>query len=128
MDVKTDNGHILYDSRLPEVGELKNARVKYDQSVLNEIKDEFNIYLIGRVVAFQDPSFARNFENSSVIDPATNSPYVQSGQYFLDPGDEKARNYVLNIAIEACSLGFDEIQFDYIRYPCLLYTSDAADE
>jgi hypothetical protein len=61
LDVKTDNGHILYDSQLPEVGELNNARVKYDQSVLNEFKDEFNIYLIGRVVAFQDPSFARNF-------------------------------------------------------------------
>ena len=117
LDVKTDNGHILYDSQLPEVGELNNARVKYDQSVLNEFKDEFNIYLIGRVVAFQDPSFARNFENSSIIDPTTNSPYVQNGQYFLDPGDERARNYILNIAIEACSLGFDEIQFDYIRYP-----------
>ena len=35
----------------------------------------------------------------------------------MDPGDKKARDYVLNIAIEACSLGFDEIQFDYIRYP-----------
>ena len=117
LDVKTDNGHILYDSQLPEVGELNNARVKYDQGVLNEFKNEFNIYLIGRVVAFQDPSFARNFENSSVIDPTTNSPYVQNGQYFLDPGDERARNYILNIAIEACLLGFDEIQFDYIRYP-----------
>lgn len=117
LDVKTDNGHVLYDSQIPEVSELNNERVKYDQSVLKEFKDKFNIYLIGRVVAFQDPSFARNFENSSVIDPTTNSPYMQNGQYFLDPGDERARNYVLNIAIEACSLGFDEIQFDYIRYP-----------
>src|SRR6056300_377031 len=117
LDVKTDNGHVLYDSQIPEVSELNNERVKYDQSVLKEFKDKFNIYLIGRVVAFQDPSFARNFEISSVIDPTTNSPYMQNGQYFLDPGDERARNYVLNIAIEACSLGFDEIQFDYIRYP-----------
>ena len=117
LDVKTDNGHILYDSNLQEVNELNNKRVKYDRSLLLEFKQEFNIYLIGRVVAFQDPYFAKNFENSSVIDSTTNSPYSQNGQYFLDPGDKKARDYVLNIAIEACSLGFDEIQFDYIRYP-----------
>ena len=117
LDVKTDNGHILYDSNLQEVNELNNKRVKYDRSLLLEFKQEFNIYLIGRVVAFQDPYFAKNFENSSVIDATTNSPYSQNGQYFLDPGDKKARDYVLNIAIEACSLGFDEIQFDYIRYP-----------
>ena len=117
LDVKTDNGHILYDSNLQEVNALNNKRVKYDQSLLLEFKKEFNIYLIGRVVAFQDPYFAKNFENSSVIDSTTNSPYSQNGQYFLDPGDKKARDYILNIAIEACSLGFDEIQFDYIRYP-----------
>ena len=117
LDVKTDNGHILYDSNLQEVNELNNKRVKYDQSLLLEFKKEFNIYLIGRVVAFQDPYFAKNFKNSAVIDATTNSPYSQNGQYFLDPGDKKARDYVLNIAIEACSLGFDEIQFDYIRYP-----------
>ena len=117
LDVKTDNGHVLYDSNLQEVNALNNKRVKYDQSLLLEFKKEFNIYLIGRVVAFQDPYFAKNFENSSVIDSTTNSPYSQNGQYFLDPGDKKARDYVLNIAIEACSLGFDEIQFDYIRYP-----------
>ena len=117
LDVKTDNGHILYDSNLQEVNELNNKRVKYDQSLLLEFKKEFNIYLIGRVVAFQDPYFAKNFKNSAVIDATTNSPYSQNGQYFLDPGDKKARDYILNIAIEACSLGFDEIQFDYIRYP-----------
>ena len=44
-------------------------------------------------------------------------PFNHNGQYFLDPSDDKARDYILNVAIEACSLGFDEIQFDYIRYP-----------
>tara|TARA_S200000501_G_scaffold366040_1_gene400291 strand:- start:1667 stop:2956 length:1290 start_codon:yes stop_codon:yes gene_type:complete len=117
LDVKTDNGHLLYNSGLPEVSELNNKRVKYDKDVLLKFKSDFNIYLIGRVVAFQDPTFAKNFENSSVINPETNSPFTQNGQYFLDPGDDKARDYVLNVAVEACSLGFDEIQFDYIRYP-----------
>ena len=67
LDVKTDNGHILYDSNLQEVNELNNKRVKYDRSLLLEFKQEFNIYLIGRVVAFQDPYFAKNFKNIKQI-------------------------------------------------------------
>ena len=55
LDVKTDNGHLLYDSEILEVEELKNERIKYDTQTLKSFKDEFNIYLIGRVVAFQDP-------------------------------------------------------------------------
>lgn len=117
LDVKTDNGHLLYNSGLPEANELNNKRVKYDQDVLLKFKSEYDIYLIGRVVAFQDPIFAKNFKNSSVIDSETNLPFNHNGQYFLDPSDDKARDYILNVAIEACSLGFDEIQFDYIRYP-----------
>jgi hypothetical protein len=68
-------------------------------------------------VAFQDPLFAKTYEESAVFDSKTNSIFSKNGQYFLDPSDQKSRNYVLNVAIEACGLGFDEIQFDYIRYP-----------
>ena len=58
LDVKTDNGHLLYDSEIPEVEKLKNERIKYDTQTLKSFKEEFNIYLIGRVVAFQAPIFA----------------------------------------------------------------------
>ena len=61
--------------------------------------------------------FAKTYEESAVFDSKTNSIFSKNGQYFLDPSDQKSRNYVLNVAIEACGLGFDEIQFDYIRYP-----------
>ena len=117
LDVKTDNGHILYDSQIKEVDQLNNERIKYDKKTLKAFKEEFDIYLIGRIVAFQDPLFSRKYTESAIIDVATNSPYFQNGQYFLDPSDNKSREYILNIAVEACLLGFDEIQFDYIRYP-----------
>lgn len=60
LDVKTDNGHLLYDSKIIEVDELKNERIKYDKNTLKEFKEKYNIYLIGRVVAFQDPIFSKN--------------------------------------------------------------------
>ena len=117
LDVKTDNGHLLYDSEIPEVDRLKNERIKYDTQALKSFKEDFNIYLIGRVVAFQDPIFTKIYPQSAIIDSATGKPFSQNGQYFLDPGDSKSREYILNVALEACLLGFDEIQFDYIRYP-----------
>jgi hypothetical protein len=121
LDVKTDNGHLLYDSKIIEVGELKNERIKYDKNTLKEFKEKYNIYLIGRVVAFQDPIFSKKYIDASIIDLSTNLQYSQNSQYFLDPSDMKSRNYILNIALEACELGFDEIQFDYIRYPDTSY-------
>ena len=117
IDVKTDNGHLMYDSNVQESYEINSERVKFNKESLRDLKNNHNIYLIGRVVAFQDPLFAKTYEESAVFDSKTNSIFSKNGQYFLDPSDQKSRNYVLNVAIEACGLGFDEIQFDYIRYP-----------
>ena len=117
IDVKTDHGHLMYDSNVQESYEINNERVKFNKTSLEELKTNHNLYLIGRVVAFQDPLFAKTYEDSSVFNSKTNSIFSKNGQYFLDPSDQKSRNYILNIAIEACHLGFDEIQFDYIRYP-----------
>ena len=128
LDVKTDNGHLMYDSQIDSVAELKNERIKYDSTTLQELQNELDIYLIGRVVAFQDPIFSRKYIESAIIDSKTNSPYSQNGQYFLDPSDKISREYVLNIALEACLLGFDEIQFDYIRYPDTSYKGLIYDE
>ena len=128
LDVKTDNGHLLYDSEILEVEELKNERIKYDNQTLKSFKEEFNIYLIGRVVAFQDPIFSRTYPDSAITDISTSKPYSQDGQYFLDPSDSTSREYILNVALEACLLGFDEIQFDYIRYPDTSYQGLIFDE
>ena len=128
LDVKTDNGHLLYNSEILEVEELKNERIKYDTQTLKSFKEEFNIYLIGRVVAFQDPIFSRTYPESAITDISTSEPYSQNGQYFLDPSDNTSREYILNVALEACLLGFDEIQFDYIRYPDTSYQGLVFDE
>ena len=128
IDVKTDHGHLMYDSNVQESYEINNERVKFNTTSLEDLKTNHNLYLIGRVVAFQDPLFAKTYQESSVFNSKTNSIFTKNGQYFLDPSDQKSRNYVLNIAIEACKLGFDEIQFDYIRYPDTSYKGLVYDE
>ncbi len=117
IDVKTDNGHILFDTEIDEIIYLNNERVKFTKNDLQELREIKDIYLVGRLVVFQDPLFAKVFPDEAVFDSRLNKPYSQNGQFFLDPSSKKAQDYIINIAIESCRLGFDEIQYDYIRYP-----------
>ena len=117
IDVKTDNGHILFDTEIDEVIYLNNERIKFTKNDLQELKEIKDIYLVGRLVVFQDPLFAKVFPDEAVFDSRLNKPYSQNGQFFLDPSSQKVQDYIINIAIESCRLGFDEIQYDYIRYP-----------
>jgi len=117
IDVKTDNGHILFDTDIEEVLYLNNERVKFTKNEIEELREIKDLYLIARLVVFQDPLFAKVFPDEAVFDSRLNKPYSQNGQFFLDPSSEKVQNYIINIALESCRLGFDEIQYDYIRYP-----------
>ena len=117
IDVKTDNGHILFDTDVEEVSYLNNERVKFSKNDIQDLREIKDLYLIARLVVFQDPLFAKFFPDEAVFDSRLNKPYSQNGQFFLDPSSEKVQNYIVNIAVEACRLGFDEIQYDYIRYP-----------
>ena len=117
IDVKTDNGHILFDTEIDEVIYLNNERIKFTNNDLQELREIKDIYLVGRLVVFQDPLFAKVFPDEAVFDSRLNKPYSKNGQFFLDPSSKKVQDYIINIAIESCRLGFDEIQYDYIRYP-----------
>jgi hypothetical protein len=76
-----------------------------------------DLYLIGRLVTFQDPLAARAKSEMSVWDMSNGTPFSSRGQYFLDPTDPDSRAYALDLAEEACDLGVDEVQFDYVRFP-----------
>ncbi len=115
LDLKDDWATIFYDSDVSWA--QHSIRRYYDlESVATALEAE-GIYLIGRIVAFQDPVVAKLYPEMAVWDASTGAPYHRGGQYFLDPTDADAREYVLQLAEEACDLGVDEIQLDYIRFP-----------
>ena len=97
-----------------EVGAAQNS---YDLNAVATAAHDENLYLIGRLVVFSDEIAAWNKPSLAVWDLATNAPFKVGGQYFLDPTDPEARQYGLDLAVEACSMGVDEIQFDYVRFP-----------
>jgi hypothetical protein len=79
---------------------------------------ERSIYLIARVVTFKDPSFAKTHPALGILDAATGRAYESGdGLRWASPYSREFRDYNLAVAREAAAAGFQEIQFDYIRFP-----------
>ena len=117
IDLKDESGQVMYRSEVPTVAEAGAGRGRYDLREVVEAAAENDLYVIGRLVTFQDPIAARALPEMAVWDEATGAPFTSDDQYFLDPTDPDARAYALDLAEEACSMGIDELQFDYVRFP-----------
>ena len=74
-------------------------------------------YSIARIVAFRDNVLPRKKPALGVKNPDGSLWRDRNGVTWLDPYNEEAQEYILQIAEKAADLGFDEIQFDYIRFP-----------
>lgn len=117
IDLKDESGYVWYDSTDPTAIEAGAVSAVYNLSDVVARADELGLYVIGRLVIFQDPVASQSLPSMAVWDSELNEPYSANGQYFLDPTDPAAREYALGLAVEACNLGVDEIQFDYVRFP-----------
>ena len=118
VDCKDDFGMITYDTKLTQprkMGAVRRNGIKMGE-LLRKAKQN-GIYVIGRIVTFQDPKLF-HYQNSkyAVWDKTTNKPW-NTREYWVDPYSEGAWEYNRAIAEELQSLGVDEIQFDYIRFP-----------
>lgn len=117
IDLKDETGNVWYDTENPIAHEVGAVRATYVLTDAVQRAHDAGLYVIGRLVIFQDPVAARSKHSMAVWDTATNQPYSANGQYFLDPTDPDAREYALSLAIEVCEAGVDEVQFDYVRFP-----------
>ena len=117
IDVKGESGRVFYETEVPLARRIGAVEPLVDLDRVVVEMDRRELYKIARLVTFQDPIAARADPDMAVYDTATGGPYRKGDQYFLDPTDRRARAYALDLAAEVCAAGFDEIQFDYIRYP-----------
>ena len=117
IDLKDETGKVYYETTVPLAAEVGAVGAGYDLPALLADAQSAGLYVIGRVVAFQDPKVPKSRPELSVWDSATGAPYENHDQFFLDPTDPEVRDYAFSIAEEACRLGVDEVQFDYVRFP-----------
>ena len=118
IDVKDDFGiiHAPIESKTAaELGVIKNTNIK---DIIKELH-KHGIYVIARNVTFKDKRLYNAYNNKYAIwDKVSNTAWVGlPREHWCDPYSKFVRDYNIEIAKETAKLGFDEIQFDYIRFP-----------
>ena len=118
IDIKDYSGKVLYDSDVPLVNELalEDDRIG-DVSALIEKLHEHDIYVIARQTVFQDPILAEKQSDWAIASKNGGLWRDHKGLAWVDPTKQEVWDYNVEIAKEAIALGFDEINFDYVRFP-----------
>ena len=119
IDVKGDRGMIPFKSSVPlaqETGAQKIRTVRDMPELLADLKKR-GIYTIARIVVFKDNPLALLRPRLAVKTSGGSIWRDREGLAWVDPFSKEVWDYNIDIAIEAAQLGFDEIQFDYMRFP-----------
>lgn len=119
IDVKGDRGWIPYPSRVAlaeEVGARDKTTVQDMPALMATLKKR-GVYLIARIVVFKDDPLA-GAHPEWAVKTAQGAPFRDRENLgWVDPARPEVWAYNLDIAAESAELGFDEIQFDYVRFP-----------
>ena len=119
VDVKGDRGMIPYKSKVALSAEIGGQRVITVRD-MKEMIDKLHgrgVYLIGRVVVFKDDLLAAA-RPQWTVKGANGKPWTDREHLgWVDANFQEVWKYNIDIAEEAAQLGFDEIQFDYVRFP-----------
>lgn len=76
------------------------------------------IFVIGRITVFQDPFHATRFPHWAVMTADGETIWKDyKGLSFIDVAAREYWDHIIELAVESYNLGFDELNFDYIRYP-----------
>jgi hypothetical protein len=120
IDIKDERGEISWVPRSPMAAMARAGLPKIrDVDLRPRIRqlEKENVYIIGRIVTFQDPIMATARPDLALQDVDGGAWRNDRGLAWLDPYSIEAQDYNIALAVEAIELGFDEIQFDYVRFP-----------
>ncbi len=122
VDIKDDSEQLLFTSDSaseynPAANKLANADKKDIEPLIKLAKDK-GIYLIARIVTFKSPIYSKENREGIITYAGTNTPFTEDGiLLWTSPMDKNLWEYNIGLAEEAIDLGFNEIQFDYVRFP-----------
>ena len=117
IDFKDDQGRITCPVDSPVASEIGACRpyVQDMKGLVASLKER-GLYVIARVVAFRDPWLAEKKPEWS-LHLAEGSLYRdRQGMAWVDPYRKEVWDYLVEVGTEAKEAGFDEVQFDYIRF------------
>lgn len=116
IDMKDDLGHLTYPSKIPLGQKQINVLIK-DPAAMVKAFHEQGIYVIARIVSFKDSRLPYVRPDLAVRIGAHAERLYAVGENWLDAYSPEVQDYLIDIAVELQAFGFDEIQFDYMRFP-----------
>lgn len=119
VDIKGDRGMISMRIDHPQakaIGAQQVITIKEAKALVDDMHRR-GIYMIARIVSFKDNLLAEAKPQLAIRDRAGNLFRDREKLAWVDPSRKETWDYIGDIAIEAAKAGFDEIQFDYVRFP-----------
>jgi len=118
LDVKDETGALGFTNGAPKLAvEDGAARPYYDPAKVAARVHKAGLYLIGRVVTFEDPVTSVAHPDLAIRTKSGGVWRTTAGLGWLNPYSKAAWRYDVDVAAAAAKAGFDEIQFDYVRFP-----------
>jgi len=118
LDVKDEGGEIGFaPSDVPLARTVGATRPFYNPGALVALAHRNGIYMIGRVVCFQDPKLAQGRPDLAIQRADGSVWTTNAGIGWVNPYDRRVWDYCASIGEAAAKAGFDQIMFDYIRFP-----------
>ncbi len=120
IDIKDFSGTISFESDNPKLYGVHHGTgctAKGVKEFIEELHAK-NIYVIGRITVFQDPVMTKLRPDLAVKRASDGGVWKDNkGISFIDVGAKAHWDYIIELTKESHRLGFDEINFDYVRYP-----------
>jgi hypothetical protein len=118
LDVKDENGRVGFTRPAVQLARVTGAAGPfYDAKRAARLVHERGAYLIGRVVTFEDPVLAEKRPELAIHTSDGSLWRNNAGLGWTNPYDRRVWRYNVDLAVAAAKAGFDEIQFDYVRFP-----------
>lgn len=117
IDIKDDDGLVGYESQVSEVKANGTWKKKYNPEKTLKAFHDNDVHIIGRLVAFKDPVYSIKRPDLAIKNVGGGLWKDNKKMSWLNPYNKDVWVYLVSIAKEAVEIGFDEIQFDYVRFP-----------
>lgn len=119
VDVKNEYGSTSFKTSFEKANNYGADKQRTNRNIakfMQMLKDR-NIYTIARIVTFKDELQASHNPNYAIKNKNGHIWRNHDKMAWVDPYDKRSHDYTISIAEEAAKVGFDEINFDYIRFP-----------
>jgi hypothetical protein len=118
IDLKDESGNVSFERGAPTIARTDGAaRAYFNLRATARQAHAAGMYLIGRVVTFEDPITAVAHPELAIYRSDGSLWRTTGGLAWLNPYNRKAWKYDVDVAVAAAKAGFDEVQFDYVRFP-----------